>query len=53
MLPKVKSIKPPPGPSAKWQQASFTATATDRSLAYVYFEEEPGAAFGGETVDAR
>jgi hypothetical protein len=24
-----------------------------QKLAYVYFEEEPGAAFGGETVNAR
>ena len=43
-LPKVKSIKPPPWSVEEMAAGFIYGTATDRSLAYAYFKEEPGAA---------
>jgi hypothetical protein len=52
-LPKVKSIKPPPLVRRRNGSRFHLRDRDGQKLAYVYFEEEPGATLGGQAADAR
>jgi hypothetical protein len=52
-LPKVKSIKLPPWSVEEMAAGFIYGAATDSKLAYVYFEEEPGATLGSQAAQQR
>jgi hypothetical protein len=52
-MPKVKSIKPPPWSVEEMAASLHLQDGDGQKLAYVYFEEEPGAAISGQAADPR